>query len=288
MDIREMMSEKESIQDKLKKLENIKNEIKDAVYNKVKDDYQTKISDIEKAIKDNESDVLVEIENTKNELIEVDKFVEQFENELEEINVRITLGDYVADEYEEKQKELNGEIDTYKTRKSELDSKLNELEMIVPPSEDDQNETKIDEKKEELPEDIVIPPMEIEDDSEDITTGEIDIKKEEDTAEKDPVEEPAEDEIIKEFGEKGIESSEIDNDKSPLSNILQPILGEENYDTGEDIEPMKPKLHEFFENKNENESLSTEDHIEGIVCPKCKHVNDANLMNCEKCGTELF
>ncbi len=285
MDIRELMSEKESIQDKLKKLENIKNEIKEVVYSKVKDDYETKLNDINNAIKENESDVLVEVENTKKELVEVDKFVEQFENELEEINVRITLGDYTEEDYEEKQKELNGEVDTYKTRKNELNSKLKELELIIPPSEDNQNKTEIELNEEDLPENIVIPPMEIEAEKEDITTGEIDIKKEIDIPEK---ENAVEDEIIKEFGEKGIEDSETDNHKSPLSNILQPILGEENGDADDEVEPIKPELHEFFENKNENESESTEDHIEGIVCPKCEHMNDANLMNCEKCGTELF
>ena len=285
MDIRELMSEKESIQDKLNKLENIKNEIKEIVYSKVKNDYETKLDDINKAIKENESDVLVEIENTKNELIEVDKFVEQFENELEEINVRITLGDYTAEEYEEKQKELNDEVNTYKTRKDELNNKLEELESIIPPSENSENEAEIDSQKKDLPEEIVIPPMEIENEQEDITTGERDIRKETDISEK---ENAVEDEIIKEFGEKGIEDSETDNHKSPLSNILQPILGEEYGDTDEDDEPIKPELHEFFKNKNENESELAEDHIEGIVCPKCKHMNDANLMNCEKCGTELF
>ncbi len=285
MDIRELMSEKESIQDKLSKLENIKNEIKEAVYSKVKNDYEIKLDDINKAIKESESDVLVEIENTKNELIEVNKFVEQFENELEEINVRITLGDYKAEEYEEKQKKLNDEINTYKTRKDELNNKLKELESIVPPSEDNQNETDTKSNMEDLPENIVIPPMEIEESHENITTGEIDIKKKENVTKN---EDTAEDEIIKEFGEQGIESSETDNNKSPLSDILQPILGEEYGDADEEIEPIKPELHEFFENKNENESESTEDHIEGIVCPKCKHMNDANLMNCEKCGTELF
>ena len=308
MDLRELLSAKESVKEKLEKLEHIKSDIREAVYDKIKAEYTEKMTEIDKAIDENKLQVEEELSSIKEEIAEVNSFLEKYESEYEEISVRIQIGEFSEDEYGEKRDELKKQIDMYIMRQKELKQKM--AELGVTGDAEELEESSLDDTQKEEDIESVFDEISTLEEKPDFST-EI-VEDETDVADN------TEPEIMPDFNAEITESeavdlSEKDKDdaafelatdltpdveeeknpfedalKDPINDILQPIITEEfnENENSDGIQPIETNLNEFFNAAEENDEEQND--IEGITCPKCGHVNNPNLMNCEKCGAELF
>ncbi|MDI6700575.1 MAG: hypothetical protein QME48_05015 [bacterium] len=288
MDLKSLMAEKEEIQSRMKKLEEMKGQIKIVIYEKIKKEYEEKLKNIFEQIKKDSDFIKSEIENIKKNKEKLKQEMDNLDLEIEELKVRSMLGEIVSNDFEDKKNELESKKNELSEELKKLQEKELEFSEILPevPEENNTSQPSIDEFKEKIiyednlvyPEskgDESFPPV-LETSTEDVSPEELD----------------------KNISE-GIESA--------IDNIISPdIIKEENFDLGKDL-PKEEKMvkdnplemnnknkpekendivfEKDFEANIEEEKVET---IEGLVCPKCGHVNRSDLFNCEKCGAELL
>lgn len=303
MDLRSLIAEKESIMEKIQKLENIKDDIREAVYNKIKTEYNENLQRVESAIRENQSGIEEEIESIKTEIAEVMELQEKYESEYEEIKVRIQLGEYSEEDHENKINELKEQIETYRKRHNELNEKIDELNSLT---EIDKVQTTSIEKEEDEPVPDIIedsPVMKeeisqgIDDEFEQSIEQSLDETLPDLNTDESAVIESADDDFTKsmlpdehetdtDVSSEGQDAS-IDEEapQDPINDILQPVLDTDDDTDDSGIETISNDMDGFLEDAESEEQQSA---IDGIECPKCHHVNNPNLMNCEKCGAELF
>ncbi|MDY6786972.1 MAG: zinc ribbon domain-containing protein [candidate division WOR-3 bacterium] len=293
MDFKQLMQEKQDIEDKIRKLENMKQDIKPQVYEKIKSDYNDRLKDLENNIKQNTEAIMQEKSNIEHEIEELDNLLEELETELQEIRVRIQLGEYSEEEYSEQLKEKEEKLNDYKLRKDQLTIKLNEYSMILEAEGVSGEDQGIPGDASPMAESAGMPEEEETELSEEIIPGSEDMPEDKDQLGAGP---------DSDVGSEIREEDDIDRDEeNPLNDILQPALQEndsgdadgsteysdnEESDVSEGIEPIDTGLDQFLEEENEGDS--EDKTMEGLKCPKCGHVNDPNSITCEKCGTDLF
>lgn len=303
MDLRTLIAEKESIMEKIQKLENIKQDIREAVYNKIKTEYNENLQRVESAIRENRSGIEEEIKSIKNEIAEVMELQDKYESEYEEIKVRIQLGEYLQEEHESRINELVEQIETYKKRHIELNGKMDELSSLTEtdtvhtPSTDNAEDEGVPEIIENSPvmeEEI---PQGIDDELEQSIEQSLGETLPDMNADESAVIESADDDFTKSMlpdeheADADVPSEEQDAGiveevpQDPINDILQPVLDADDDIDDSGIETISNDMDGFLEDAETEEQQSA---IDGIECPKCHHVNNPNLMNCEKCGAELF
>ncbi|MFO8062348.1 MAG: zinc-ribbon domain-containing protein [bacterium] len=292
MDFKQLMQEKQDIENKIRKLENMKQDIKPQVYEKIKSDYNDRLNDLENNIKQNTEAIMQEKANIEHEIEELDNLSEELETELQEIRVRIQLGEYSEEEYTDKLKEKEEKLNDYKLRRDQLTIKLNEYSMII-------EQEGVPDEDNEIPEDASAAIMPEEDKTEETEELEESIP---DIAEQTADEDQLGAEPVSDVGSEIREEEDINEDEeNPLNDILQPALQEndnedadesaeytedDDKDESEGIEPIDTGLDQFLEEENEGDE--EDKTMEGLKCPKCGHINDPNSITCEKCGTDLF
>lgn len=277
MDLKNLMEQKEEIEKKLVKLEEIKIQIKPQIYEKIKREYQEKIDDILEALKKDQAYLKEQLESIKITKSQFLSELEKLDLELEELNVRKLLSDISEQDYYAKNNDLEEKRSHIMENIKSLEEKENEISRFVVVD----NETKEFKEKIIYENNLVYPESRIEQNQ------------------------PQQEETMKE-GFYGEIQTPVENKPNPLDNIIQPdIVKEQDFDLGKDL-PQNEKLVknsplETNNNKaqNENEEIFEKDFdmdlrgenvetIEGLVCPKCGHINRSDLFNCEKCGAELL
>ncbi|MEO0288663.1 MAG: hypothetical protein ABIN00_03415 [candidate division WOR-3 bacterium] len=284
MDLKSLISEKEELENRMKKLEGMKGQIKLAIYEKIKNEYEEKLKNIFEQIKKDAEFVKSEIEKININEKEINEKISGLELEIEELNVRSILGEITLKEFEEKKQildnrknELNDQLRKLQEEKKELTKILPEEKMPMEPSLEQFREKIIYENN------LVYPESKIE-------------------ANFPPIGENINENVQPEE----LDSNLSENIKSAIDNIIQPdIVKEEKFSLGEDL-PKEEKMVKDNPLEMNNKKYKSEDDlvfekdfdvnvkeenietIEGLVCPKCGHINRSDLFNCEKCGAELL
>lgn len=281
MDIEMLITQRESVEDKLKKLEDMKPSIRESVYIKIRSEYAEKMREIDEKLAAEKTYLVQEISQIEAEEAEMSKRMEELSEEVDELKVRFSLGEYSEEEYNQTLSHKSEELEDYGRILEEKREKRNKIMQIAGEPQRPQP------AEEPLPSD-----KEEEDSNLDISTVLTDTQSK---------------------GEIDFAAGESREESSPMDNILQPdIINESSFSLGEDV----PKDEKFInenpldmaggEQVNRMESIdaslddiekmfdaslrSDEPHeqIEGLKCPKCGHINKPDLFNCEKCGSELL
>lgn len=284
MDLRSLISEKEELENRIKKLEGMKGQIKPAIYEKIKNEYEEKLKNIFDQIKKDAEFVKGEIEKIDLKEKEVAEKINNLELEMEEINVRSILGEITLKEFEDKKQILDNKKKELQDQLKKLQEDKKELTKILP-EEKAHAEPSLDQFKEKIvyENNLVYPESKME-------------------VNFPPVIENLNDNVQPEELDRSIS----ENIQSAIDNIIQPdIVKEEKFSLGEDLPKEEKMVKDNPLEMNNKKSKSEEDlifekdfdvnvkeenieTIEGLVCPKCGHINRSDLFNCEKCGAELL
>ncbi|MDD3804380.1 MAG: zinc finger Ran-binding domain-containing protein [bacterium] len=315
MEAEKLLAMKESVSEKLKKLEAMKPQIREAVYLKIKKEYEQQANEIAEKLEKEKGYLLEEIKKLKEEESILLSKMENYEIEKEELNVRFTLNEFTEEEHLQKKNLLDREINDAaliiqtikeKRRAFEKTTGLEETtENSKTKSAEEESEKSIgsDDGLNRAKQEPVLVPSE----------QELPIELQTfDSAIPDTANIPPAEADPNAFKEITIEEKIPEAKESSIDNIISTdILKDETFSLGEDVnkdeklvnenplEGEKGKkdddLSEFAKMlDNQVEPLGTltteqsQENIEGLTCPKCGHLNKSDLFNCEKCGAELL
>lgn len=279
MDLKDLIEQKEEIEKKLVKLEEIKIQIKPQIYEKIKREYQEKINNILEEIKKDQGYLKEQLESIKKTKSQFVSELEKFDLEIEELNVRKLLSDISEEDYNTKKNELEEKRSHIMENIKSFEEKENEISQFIGTN----NVNEGFKEKIIYDDNLVYPESKMEQNQ----------FQQEDS--------------MKEQFLSGVDlQPPVEKEPTPLDNIIQPdIVKEQDFDLGKDL----PKNEKLVKNspletnnskpQNEGEEIFEKDFdmdlsgenvetIEGLVCPKCGHVNRSDLFNCEKCGAELL
>ncbi|MEJ5307728.1 MAG: hypothetical protein WHT27_05470 [candidate division WOR-3 bacterium] len=284
MDLRSLVTEKEELENRMKKLEGMKGQIKLAIYEKIKNEYEEKLRNIFEQIKKNAEFVKSEIENINIKEKEISEKINNLELEIEELNVRSILGEITLNEFEEKKQLFDNKREELLNQLRKLQEDKKELTKMLP-EEKTPHEPSLEQFREKIvyENNLVYPESKIE--------------------VKFP---PAGENLNENVQPEELDRNLSENIQSAIDNIIQPdIVKEEKFSLGEDL-PKEEKMVKDNPLEMNNKKYKSEDDlvfekdfdvnvkeenietIEGLVCPKCGHINRSDLFNCEKCGAELL
>lgn len=359
MDLSRLISEKNDIKLKVDKLEQIKDDIRESVYTKIKADYSKRIEEIDAQIKESSEGVKQQISDIEQEIIAIRGTADKLDEQIEEMKVRSALGDISEDELASGLEPLTAEMNEKTAKIESLETELTQLRELAgePVTEEADAEKNIERempveetaeaideliaeqpaepmeaaesempaepipafenvfKEEDLKETIeeVIPAAESDDSGIDS-----DIKQdlnmimqiaESDTGIAEELESISMNSNPEQFNDSSLEETQGENE-TPLNNILQPdiipedvftmdqtvreddkLVNENPLDRGDNAGEDESELQDIeriFERDMPNPDEMQEEHIDGLKCPKCGHMNKPDLFNCEKCGSELL
>ncbi|MEO0234258.1 MAG: hypothetical protein ABIN39_03880 [candidate division WOR-3 bacterium] len=284
MDLKSLILEKEELENRMKKLEAMKGQIKLVIYEKIKNEYEEKLKNIFEQIKKDAEFVKSEIEKINVNEKEINEKISDLELEIEELNVRSILGEITLKEFEEKKQILDDKKNQLHNQLRKLQEDKKELTKILP-----QEKMPVDLSMEQFREKIVYENNLVYPESKIETNF-------------PPIGENLNENVQPEELDKDLS----ENIQSAIDNIIQPdIVKEEKFSLGEDL-PKEEKMVKDNPLEMNNKKYKSEDDIvfekdfevnvkeenietiEGLVCPKCGHINRSDLFNCEKCGAELL
>ncbi|MEO0237767.1 MAG: hypothetical protein ABIN35_05990 [candidate division WOR-3 bacterium] len=284
MDLKSLISEKEELENRMKKLEAMKGQIKLVIYEKIKNEYEEKLKNIFEQIKKDAEFVKSEIEKINVNEKEINEKISGLELEIEELNIRSILGEITLKEFEEKKQILDDKKNELHNKLRKLQEDKKELTKILP-----QEKMPVDPSMEQFREKIVYENNLVYPESKIETNF-------------PPIGENLNENVQPEELDKDLS----ENIQSAIDNIIQPdIVKEEKFSLGEDL-PKEEKMVKDNPLEMNNKKYKSEDDIvfekdfevnvkeenietiEGLVCPKCGHINRSDLFNCEKCGAELL
>lgn len=127
MDLGKLVSEKNEILKKIEKLEQIKDDIRESVYSKIKEDYSQKLDEIGRQIAESSEGLKQRMDEIENEMSDLKSYIDSNEEKVEEIKVRNALGDISDDELKTISQPIEEDIAEKKGRLGELEIELAEL-----------------------------------------------------------------------------------------------------------------------------------------------------------------
>jgi hypothetical protein len=291
----------EDIKEKLKKIENKKGSVRDSIYKKVKEDYEKRLKELNGQLvgkKELLKESLKEIAGKRKPL---KSKLDDLQEELEEIELRHSIGEYSDEQYEsmgqeikEKMELIENDLDNIRKEEKETKELLGEGAGDLEELEEEEIEEK-EEKKEEEIEEEPLPEVSGEDKiAEELFTGE-EITAEENESVLSNVSSASEEkdtnfksgEELFDFSEEEVGST--DNKTAEKKSI----------DTGEEdwLSSLEQELNETTEKedstitKKEEKGQKEEkkDKVDELVClcPKCNYKNRPDAWYCENCGSEL-
>lgn len=315
MEAGKLIVQRDSVLDKLKKLEIMKSQIRDIVYNKIKEEYAEQLKDINSKLEKEKDYLKEEINRIKSLEAETLLSIETVDIQIEELNVRFTLNEFTEEEYSRKKSSIEQDMNEKRTRLKELKDKRRTLEDITGKENEIAEPKGITAPSAVVLENVIAEPLVEEkigafeqtaDESQPIEIRSFD-NIIPDTALVPPAEEDPSN-----FKEITIEDKIPEVKESSIDNIISnDILKEETFSLGEDVSkdeklvnenPLEAAKGQKDDDLNEFAKLldnqitpldsgiqdQSGENIEGLTCPKCGHLNKSDLFNCEKCGAELL
>jgi len=246
----EILSKINEIKNMLSNVEKQKTNVSDDVYNKVKKDYQSRLKDLSDSLGEKTSEVkskLKEIVERKNKF---KKKMEVLSTELEELNLRHTVGEIDESTYNSKKSIGEEEKTIVKEELLKIISSEKDFQTLLA-----QTGEQVDIKSDE---EVLRPPplfdnIETEDDN---MESDMTIKK-------------------KKVSLLDDETENIGNFDDTFNDVFQPEKEQKTVE--EEIDETETK-----ETKDENDKRTT------IKCSKCGNDNQPDAWYCESCGAPLF
>jgi len=310
MEAARLFESRENLKEKLKKLEVMKPQIREAVYAKIKDEYEKELAAIEDKLGKERESLLKEIERVREKETELLSSLDELDMKREELNVRFTLNEYSQEDFDEKKRLLETEADGVKSEIGRLREQRRNFENLAGVKEEKREEPKEEPVTEEKDE-----PASMQEEpslSESVSDG-VPIELQSfDSVIPESAAIPPSEQSPDNFKEMTIEESLPDAKESRLDKIISAdILKDETFSLGEDVKKEEKLVNEnplesargqkdddlsdfakMLDNQIEPLGLApgeqTPGNIEGLTCPKCGHINKSDLFNCEKCGSELL
>jgi len=287
MDIEMLISQRESVEEKLKKLETMKPTIRESVYNKIKSEYLEKLTEIEEKLSAEKTYLLREIEQLEAEEEEMSKRVDELSEEIDELNVRYNLDEYAEDEFKQTLEHKNAELEDYRRI---LDEKRQKKIKILKIAGNNQEQIQADEKKPDEDESAFIPKIIVEENLleavvEPEAVGEIDLNAQDAYEERSPMDNILQPDIVNESA-FSLGDDLPKNEKFVTDNPLE--MNGENVERMTSLDASLDDIEKMFDASLGGDGTDSQEQIEGLKCPKCGHMNKPDLFNCEKCGSELL
>ncbi len=294
-EVEKLQGEISSLKERLDLVENNREKVRPKIYEKVKGEYEEKLTVLFDQLNPFKEKIDSEIESLQNEIAEFQEEAEGCEEETEEFQLRFFAGEFSEDDFEPKQKELQDRLDTLKLNIEEKKDAIKNLKVTLsfitgePLEEEEEEEEELEEavEDEDIPEEDLEAPVEDEypEADEDIAEADEDIAEaDEDIADAD--EDIAEvDEDIADADEDIAESYEDDEvyEDSEDEYSAEEDEGEES-DTGmedypdtqmKDMEDLDAPVEEVGEEGDDYVWTSTPvlDVIEGDFTGESYHMD---------------
>jgi len=263
-----LQEERKNLLNKLQLLEEKKGTVKESVFNKVKGDYEKKLKEIEKQLSEKSGELSSQLEECLAKIKDIESQKTSLDEQLEEIDLRYSVGEYTEDQYNSLTEELKNRIGQLEQELEELKKQEEELSSIV-------GETPKEETEISIEEGINIP---LQGEEKEDVSGEA----------------SAPEEVLPEVPEGEKLAEEIFTGEEATVEELNEVVPEE--------EAVKPDVQKSEEPKAESKETE-EDWLAGlekelgvgegkeeeeyIVCPKCGFKNKPDAWYCENCGAEL-
>jgi uncharacterized protein YdcH (DUF465 family) len=318
-EFRELIKELSNIEAKILKLEERKNTVRDSVYQKVKDDYQTKLQGVENEIENRRAYIEKAFDSCRSEIEDLVNKRNGIEEELEELSLRDYLGEFEEGEHARLCQEKKDQLNDLVEKLEDATKRIHFLQEFLP-----------DSLREMVPEEVVSttfeePPAEsletpaesdeIPSEAVETTTESAEERSVEFAGEAtEPSETPAEQvEASEESAETSVEWQESPGEKGAEEEILVDMVATGTHDSrgeetateieetaDESVEMLSPQeADEIIEEKISPVDKSAEilkqpelgpdaHEREGVDCPKCGMMNEPDSWYCEKCGAELL
>ncbi|HAV92466.1 TPA: hypothetical protein DCW38_04720, partial [candidate division WOR-3 bacterium] len=123
MEAGKLIVQRVSVLDRLKKLEIMKSQIRDIVYNKIKEEYAEQLKDINSKLEKEKDYLKEEINRIKSLEAETLLSIETVDIQVEELNVRFTLNEFTEEEYSRKKSSIEQDMNEKRIRLKELRDK---------------------------------------------------------------------------------------------------------------------------------------------------------------------
>jgi len=287
MDIEMLISQRESVEEKLKKLDAMKPSIRESVYNKIKNEYSEKLNEIEEKLSAEKSYLLREIEQLEADEAEMSKRADELSEELDELNVRYNLGEYAEDEFKQAVEHKTAELEDYKRIRDEKREKKIKIKEIAGENEESAivNEEKTEEDESSFIPQIIVEENLLEAVVEPEAVGEIDLNAERSGEERSPMDNILQPDIVNESA-FSLGEDLPKNEKFVTDNPLD--MNGENIERMASLDASLDDIEKMFDASLGGGDADNQEQIEGLKCPKCGHMNKPDLFNCEKCGSELL
>ncbi|MEO0185472.1 MAG: hypothetical protein ABIL20_06710 [candidate division WOR-3 bacterium] len=153
-------AERNDLLSKLKKIEEKKANVSHEVYLKVKHDYEVKLKKLDESVAENRELVKMEMERLRNEIENLSHKHKDLKLQLEEIELRYSIGEYSEDKYRELEKEARENFTGVSEEIKNLEERINWCEGLVGVEEEEEKvvvkeevpvvEPAVEEKPEEL------------------------------------------------------------------------------------------------------------------------------------------
>lgn len=312
-EVAQIKSAIDDVKEKIKKVEAKKGSIRDSVFQKVREDYEKRLGVLNEQLagkKESLKETLKEITTKKQPL---KSKLDELQEQLEEIELRHSIGEYEDGQYEsmsgeikEKMGTIEGDLDSIKQEEKETMDLLGEPVDVIEEAavaekveEDEIKEEKKEESKEKETEEEPLPEVS----EENMIAEELFTGKEQTVEESESVIPDVS--VAKEFQKEKKE----DKGKEELFDLTKEKSGlkEEEKSTGGSTEEedwlssLEQELNEEAEekekkgseHKKDNKEVKAEKEEKGSgdelvsLCPKCNYKNKPDAWYCENCGAEL-
>jgi len=266
-DLKDIEAQRSDLITKLEKIEAKKETVSNVVYEKVKMEYEQKLKKLDEKLTANVGLMKEELAHLKEEEKKIDEEEKAIRLDIEETELRYTVGEYDDESYQKVDKEKKGELNNITTKLQKVRERMKWIQDFLSIKE---IEEKIEPKRAE--EEVVKTAEQI---LEEKLTPEEGVKVDEDILQ----------EIKPESG-LTIDEHILEEKLTPEDMKLDELLVEEEAVQPEVTEEKTAKP-EVSEKKETVEEPPKKDQ-EGITCPKCGHVNTPDSWYCQKCGAEIF
>ncbi|MBN1233392.1 MAG: zinc ribbon domain-containing protein [Candidatus Coatesbacteria bacterium] len=270
-ELQELLKQKETLIDRLKKLEEKKKEVKEKIYVKIRADYQIQLESLQENVFKKSVSLKNELSQLRTQQQEIKDKYTVVKDEIDELNVRHELGEYNnEEEYKRIVSTEDEKLKNFDHKLQMINERINLYSSMIEKSEDSGGFI----QKEEVLEEQEVP---IESDLDEIPS--------EDLA---PVEAVT---SVEEIPEEIIEVTYCSR-----CGAENPIDAKNCKECGSDLEegpsivcPSCGAINDMdAKNCKECGSDLADDVFETIECPECGAKNSFDQTNCTECGAELI
>jgi hypothetical protein len=264
-ELKDIEVQRSDIVTKLKKIEDKKHTVSAEVYEKVKTEYEDKLKVLDGRMSEHIDlikEQLTELDQEAHTAIESEK---QLNMNLEEVELRYTIGEYSEEDYNAMKQEHESKLQAVKDSVKSLNDRKSWLGNFINVT-DDQKAPEPEPVPELTPESPAEEPLE------DIVDAAL-----------EPIEDAAPEEANNTIQ---IEEHILEEKLPDEDTKLEELIVEEETVAQTPEEPSEEAPSE--EAPKESVPAPSTEKDKSIACPKCGHLNTPDSWYCEKCGAEIL